>query len=205
MRLVLLGGGGHASDVLAALEALSERVPVIGLVADVEVDMRRFHGRGARQIGTTTDLARIDASHYISCVGYPAGRRTLAELADAAGLQPFTVIHPRAWVPPTATVGCGCVVLANSCLSPLARLGDHVLIGQGAIVGHDCVVGSYASVMPGAAVSGDTTLGEGCVIGANSTVIEKRAVGEWATVGAGAVVSRDIPPHVIAKGVPARF
>lgn len=210
MRIVLLGGGGHASDVLGALEALAalpagDRFSVAGILADAEVDLRRFAGRGVRQVGSTADVGRIDATHFISCVGYPEGREKLALLAESAGKQAFTVVHPRAWVPPTARLGPGCVLLAGSILSPNTRLGSHVLVGQGAVVGHDCQVGDFTSVMPAACISGDTVIGSRCVIGANATVIEKRSVGDRSVVGAGAVVTRDIPGDVVAVGIPARY
>ena len=212
MRIVLLGGGGHASDVLGALEALAathrgsvERFSIAGFLADDQVDHRRFTGRGVEHLGSMGELSRVDATHFISCIGYPVGRKKLALMAEAAGLQAFTVVHPTAWVPATAVLGSGCVVLAGSILSPKCSLGAHVLVGQGAILGHDCQVGAFASVMPAACISGETCIGPECVIGANATIIEKLSVGEGAIVGAGAVVTRNIPASSIAIGVPARF
>lgn len=209
MRIVLLGAAGHASDVLGALEALVQSgattLEIVGLLADGEVDLSRFRGRDIGHLGPISKIGSVEATHFVSCVGYPPGRKKLAMLAEASGLTPLTVIHPRAWVPPTALVGPGSVLLAGSILSPNSRLGSHVLLGQGAILGHDCQVGDYTSVMPSACVSGDTYIGAECVIGANATVIEKRRIGDGAVIGAGAVVTRDIPSRVTAKGIPARY
>jgi sugar O-acyltransferase (sialic acid O-acetyltransferase NeuD family) len=211
VRVVLLGGAGHASDVLGALEASCAQSGgagpphVVGFLADGDVDLRRFSGRGVPHLGGMDRLAHVDATHYLSCVGYPRGRKKLADLADAVGLTPLTVVHPRAWVAAQVTLGAGSVLLAGACVSPQVSLGRHVYLGQGCVIGHDCRIGDFASVLPGAVISGDTRLDEGCTVGANATVIEKRRVGAWSIVGAGAVVTRDIPPDVTAKGVPARF
>lgn len=210
MRIVLLGGGGHASDVFGALEALAATgastpsFEVIGFVADGDVDHGRFEGRSIRFLGALARLPELAASHFVSCVGYPAGRKKLATVGVHHGLTPFTVVHPRAWVPPTAVVGPGSVVLAGSVLSAKTRTGAHVLVGQGAIVGHDCNIGDFTSVMPGACISGDTSIGAECLIGANSTVIEKLSIGERALVGAGAVVTSHVPAGARVVGVPAR-
>jgi len=208
VRLVLVGGGGHASDILGALEAIEAnggpRI-VSGIVADAEIDMSRFKDRGVRQIGTIDDLSKLDVTHFVAAVGYPVGRKAVAIRAEAAGLKPYCVIHPSAWAPTGVAVGPGAVILARACISPGAVIGSHAMISNMAIIGHDCRVGDYVSVMPGAAVSGDTHLDEGCLIGTNAAVIEKRRVGAWATVGAGAVVVSDIPPNVTAMGAPARF
>ena len=213
MRIVLIGGGGHASDVLGAIEALNKKnlnaqgagLEVVGVVADDEIDMKRFVGRGVKQIGTLDDLKHLDVSHYIACVGYPEGRKIVAERANACNLVAATVIHPRAWMPENVTVGSGSVILAGVCISPLVSIGSHAYISHGALIGHDCIVSNFVSVMPGASISGDTFLGEGCLIGASATVLQGRLVGEWAVIGAGAVVTSDIPAKVTAKGMPARY
>jgi sugar O-acyltransferase (sialic acid O-acetyltransferase NeuD family) len=178
---------------------------VIGIVADDDIDMSRFEDRGITQLGSIDDLKHLDATHFIAAVGYPAGRKAVAERAIGFGLQPISIIHPRAWVPNDVPVGPGSVILAGVCISPRAVVGCHVYLSHGSLIGHDCRASDYASVMPGAAVSGDTLLGEGCTIGANATVLEKRSVGAWAVIGAGAVVTSDIPDNVTAKGIPARY
>ena len=48
------------------------------------------------------------------------------------------------------------------------------------------------------------TLRRGCYLGAGCLVLPGVTVGEGAVVGAGAVVTRDVPPHTMAAGVPAR-
>lgn len=213
MRVVLVGGGGHASDVLGAFEAAHANSvsqggaphPVVGIVADNDVDDRRFSHRNVRQIGSVDDLPRLDVSHYIIAVGLSEGRRALQQRVASFGLQATTIIHPRAWVPDDVSVGDGTVVLAGVCVSPLARIGHHVYLSHGALIGHDCQVGDFATVLPGAAVSGDTSLGEGTVIGTKAAVVQGLKIGAGAMIGAGAVVLRDVPENVTAVGIPAKW
>jgi len=49
-----------------------------------------------------------------------------------------------------------------------------------------------------------TRVCHGASIGANATVVAGVTIGAWAFVGAGAVVTRDLPAHALAVGVPAR-
>jgi acetyltransferase-like isoleucine patch superfamily enzyme len=42
-------------------------------------------------------------------------------------------------------------------------------------------------------------------IGSNATVMAGITIGEGALIGAGAVVTKDVPPHAIVTGVPARL
>lgn len=50
------------------------------------------------------------------------------------------VIHPRAYVSPSAMLGIGCIVLPGAMVSTNARLGDGCLVNMGALVDHDCVL-----------------------------------------------------------------
>ena len=47
-------------------------------------------------------------------------------------------------------------------------------------------------------------IGRNCWLGAHVTVTDRGEIGEHCVVGAGAVVTRALPPHSVAVGVPAR-
>lgn len=50
----------------------------------------------------------------------------------------------------------------------------------------------------------DITICRGAWIGSNSTILGPCVIGEHAVVAAGSVVNDDVPPYVLAGGVPAR-
>ena len=208
-KVILIGGGGHASDVLAAYEAVArasgEPHPVIGLLDDKPIDERRFAHRGVRRIGCAADLENVGATHFILAVGWPAGRRALWERVSGTNLQPDTIVHPSASIPPGVPVGEGSVILANAVASEMASIGRHSYMSNGALIGHDCTVGDFVSIMPGAAISGDTVIENGCTVGTNAAVIQQVRVGAWATVGAGAIVLKDVPGGATVVGNPARI
>ncbi|RYP55240.1 hypothetical protein DL769_010209 [Monosporascus sp. CRB-8-3] len=49
------------------------------------------------------------------------------------------------------------------------------------------------------------TIGEDCWLGGNCIVLPGVTIGRGSTIGAGAVVTKDIPPNVVAVGNPARI
>src|SRR5581483_3345018 len=80
LPLVLVGGGGHASDVLQAVEAVNAvraTYQVVGVLDDDEVDGRRFAGRGVDRIGSVEDVLTVDAA-YVLCLGWPWTRHAVA-------------------------------------------------------------------------------------------------------------------------------
>ena len=50
----------------------------------------------------------------------------------------------------------------------------------------------------------DTHIGKGATLGANCTVICGVNIGAFAFIGAGAVITKDVKPHALMVGVPAR-
>src|SRR3546814_15064737 len=49
-----------------------------------------------------------------------------------------------------------------------------------------------------------TLVKRGATLGANCTIVCGVTIGEYAFVGAGSVVNRDVAPHALIVGVPAR-
>jgi UDP-2-acetamido-3-amino-2,3-dideoxy-glucuronate N-acetyltransferase len=49
-----------------------------------------------------------------------------------------------------------------------------------------------------------TLVRTGASIGSGATILSNVVIGEHAIVGAGSVVTRDVPPHTIVAGNPAR-
>ncbi|HEV2707713.1 MAG TPA: acyltransferase [Pyrinomonadaceae bacterium] len=89
-----------------------------------------------------------------------------------------------------------------------AHIGDHALIGPGAVL----LAGRYHhradDVEVPIKLQGNNPLvpikvGEGAWIGANATVMAD--VGRHAIVGAGAVVIKPVPDYAVVAGNPARF
>jgi maltose O-acetyltransferase len=94
--------------------------------------------------------------------------------------------------------GCHFDVSAPIEISDNATLGHEVLLLTG---GH--VIGP-----PGRRAAALTckpiVVGRGAWLGARVTVLPGVTIGDGAVVAAGAVVTRDVPPHTVVAGVPAR-
>lgn len=52
--------------------------------------------------------------------------------------------------------------------------------------------------------AGSITIGDNCWLGGSVTVCPNVSIGEGCVIGAGSVVTKDIPPHSLAVGVPCR-
>lgn len=205
---LLLGGGGHARDILAIFRVLDRdrggAAPVV-VVDDGDVDESLFFGAASLFRGGIREALAQNGAGFISAVGFPDGRRTLVELAaefDAQAAE--ALVHPSACVDATVQLSGGCVIFGQTWVSPLVNFGPHVHVGYGATVGHDTVLGQFSAVMPGASIGGEVEVGEGCMVGANATVLQGLTVGAGSSIGAGAVVTRNVSAGSTVVGSPAR-
>jgi sugar O-acyltransferase (sialic acid O-acetyltransferase NeuD family) len=206
LPLVLVGGGGHASDVLQAVEAINDAQPiyrVVGIVDDGDVDSRRFPGGGVSHLGPVDLLPSLNAA-YVLCLGWPWTRYAVARRIGEQAEPAPPIVHPSAELGAGAELGPGSVVLGHAHLSPFVRFGSHALVSYLASVGHDSSFGDHASVMPNAAVSGDVLAGHRVLVGSGAVVLEGVQLGDDVRVGAGAAVVGDVADGCTVVGVPAR-
>lgn len=77
--------------------------------------------------------------------------------------------------------------------------GIHV--GEGTAVSFDAAILSHDYIRR---LHTDTRIGKFCQIGARSIIMPGVTVGDHSIVAAGAVVTKDVPPHAIVGGNPAK-
>jgi len=150
----------------------------------------------------------------------------VSELAVVDGLPGgLTKIGGQTHVWPFASIGAGAVIGEDCTIGQCAHIGPHVRIGNGCKIQngaqlfdgvelHDAVfIGPhvvFTNVLnPRAGVSRrhefkHTVVGKGASIGANSTILCGVTIGHHALIGAGSVVTKDVQPHAIMVGNPAR-
>ncbi|HEV2914540.1 MAG TPA: acetyltransferase [Pyrinomonadaceae bacterium] len=194
----IIGAGGHAKVVIGTLEAAGCKVKAV-----YDDDERRWGGRllGVPIVGAVADLRALGCVRAIVAIGDNYIRKVIAEALPQLDL--LTVVHPRADVHASVRLGRGTVVFAGAVIQPDAVIGDNGIINTSATVDHDCVLGDYVQVAPGSHLSGNVRLDEGVFLGTGSSTVPGVRVGSWTTVGAGCVVVKDLPPDVVAVGVPA--
>jgi sugar O-acyltransferase (sialic acid O-acetyltransferase NeuD family) len=158
---------------------------------------------GVKVMGTIADAKKRAPARGVLAIGDNRARQVLAQ--ELPGWEWLTVVHPKAYVHPSASLGPGTVVFAGAVIQPDTRIGAHAIINTGATVDHDCLVGDFVHIAPGAHLAGNAVVEEGTLIGMGTVVLPGIKVGAWAIVGAGAVVVEDLPPRVTAVGAPARL
>ncbi len=206
--VIFWGATGQAHVLREALTssefrliAIFDNRPLPTPFADIPI----FLGRE----GLSSWLAAIASTRKIyACVAVGGSRGSerlaLQHWLQEQGIQPLTVIHPRAFVAGNAALGLGTQVVAMSAVCAGAKLGDSVIVNTSASVDHGCVLENGVHVGPGAHLAGEVHVGEHAFIGAGAVILPQLRIGRDAIIGAGAVVTRDVPSSQTVIGNPAR-
>ena len=125
------------------------------------------------------------------------------ELGDETKIGAFVEIQKN------AKVGKRCKISSHTFICEGVTIEDNVFIGHGVMFIND----SYPRAT---AVDGNlqteadwkverTLVKRGASVGSGSTILSNITIGENAIVGAGSVVTKDVAPHCIVAGNPARI
>jgi sugar O-acyltransferase (sialic acid O-acetyltransferase NeuD family) len=209
-ELVVVGAGGFGRETVEAVRALNAAGSRWRLAGYLDDDPAR-HGKvidGVPVLGGTGKLGKMPDVFVVVCTGRPDNYASRPRIVEALGLPSeryATIIHPSASVSVTSRIGPGSVLLAQTVLTAAVTIGSHVAIMPHVTLTHDDVIGDFATMASGGCLGGNVHIGRCAYVGAGALVREQRNVGSCALVGMGAVVTRDIPPHEVWAGVPARY
>jgi len=173
MRLLIYGSGDFAPTVAELVRHCGHEA--IGMVDDFSSGP-----------GILGDLESVRGSHpptefgMVLAIGYSDldARWSAWERARAAGYRAPPLIHPRAYVSDTASVGEGALVMAGAIVDARAALGEHVVVWPGACVNHDVVVEKNCFISPNATLCGFTHVGGHSFIGAGAALVDHAVVPE---------------------------
>lgn len=141
-------------------------------------------------------------------------------LCESAAVGEGTRVWAFAHVMAGARIGRDCNIGGGCFIESGAVVGDRCVIKNGVQVWDGVSLGDEVFVGPNATFTNDlrpraagrredftpvsTRVAVGASIGANATIVCGIDIGAHAFVAAGAVVTRDVPPHALMAGSPAR-
>jgi len=143
-----------------------------------------------------------------------------AHVADSAQVWHLAQVRENAYVGENCIVGRGAYIDAGVVVGDNCKIQNHALVYAPAVLEDGVFVG------PAAVFTNDTfprainpdgslktasnwdmvgvTVRRGATIGARAVILGGVEVGEWALVAAGSVVTKDVEPHALVAGVPAK-
>jgi sugar O-acyltransferase (sialic acid O-acetyltransferase NeuD family) len=201
--MILIGYSGHAFVVYGIFQAAGKKV-----TGYCDVGEKEYNPFGLAYFGTENSeaaLAALKQYGFFIAVGDNGLRKKISDSLQSKNITSVNAIHPSAILDGSVKIAAGGVMIAaNVTINPLAEIGTGVICNTGSIIEHECMVGDFAHIGPGAVLCGNVKIGEGTFVGAHAVIKQGITIGKNAMIGAGAVVVKDVPDDVTVIGVPAK-
>lgn len=209
-EIAIYGASGFGREVAWLVESIAAGGTKTQVACFIDDDAAK-HGKCLNHIkvmGLVEAKQRHPNALLVAGVGVPSVRERLMDKAAAAGFAFKTLIHPRVEMSRWIEVGEGSVICAGNILTTNISFGRHVQINLDCTIGHDVIMGDYATLAPGVHLSGYVHIGKRAYIGTGAVIINGTSnnpliIGDDVIIGAGACVTKSISCGTWG-GVPAR-
>ena len=141
-----------------------------------------------------------------------------AEVSDGAKIGDGTKIWNLAQIRENSKIGENCIISKNVYIDTGVVIGDRVKIQNNVNIYHGVTVEDDVFLGPSMTFTNDfyprafnadweiteTLVEKGASIGANVTIVCGNVIHKYAMVGSGSVVTKDVLPHALVVGNPAK-
>jgi sugar O-acyltransferase (sialic acid O-acetyltransferase NeuD family) len=199
-NLIVYGAGGHAKTIIDMVSEINQ-YEIIGLIDDhIPVG---FKVMGIPVLGSFLVLNALKekgivyAANGVGGISDLSSREKVFEILEKFNFTIPRLIHPRAYIEKSSTMGTCVQVFANAYIGSGAKLDSYCMINTGAVISHDCVIGSHTHIAPGALLAGQIEVGERTLVGMGVKTAIGIKIGNNVRVGNGAILNADVPSSSI--------
>lgn len=195
-KLIIIGAGGHSAEIddyigMINRQAGEARYCIEGYLDDNPANYSAYRFSGPLLGGIPGHVIRTDCSYIIGIANLEY-RRRFVELYLERGATFATLVHPTAYISPSAKLGNGIVIGPMANIGPNVEIGDFTLINSRCSLGHDTKIGRFNFISPNVCFSGFTRIGDENLFGINSASIPGIKVGNRNRIMAGMVLDKPV-------------
>lgn len=188
--LLIIGAGGHGKAVAEAA-LLSGEWQRIAFADDRWPVLRETFGWPVVSDVAGVAVLKVKVAGAVAAVGNNAVREQWVTAIHTAGLRLVTVIHPRACVSPTASIGAGTAIMSLAMVGVDATIGEGAIVNANATVDHDACLGDFAHLGVGVQLAGGVKIGARAWLQAGCSAGYQVVVGDGVVCAPGTVLRAD--------------
>jgi UDP-3-O-[3-hydroxymyristoyl] glucosamine N-acyltransferase len=128
---------------------IAQEMEIFAKIAFLDDSFLACHPEQATRVeGSMADLPKfaVDYRYGFVAIGNPELRRKLTEQLLQNNMTPATLVHPTAYVSPSAQLQQGCCIEPNATVQTGATLGTATFVASGAVVRHNATINEYCHV-----------------------------------------------------------
>ena len=204
--VAIIGYSGHAFVVAGIIESMGKTMAAYCDNSEKVLNPFDLHYLGKES--EERALEYFNNNDYFICIGDNNIRqKVFNKLVTEGGVKlPMNAIHKMVSIHRTAQIEEGNVMVsAGVVINPLAYIEKGAICNTSCVIEHECRIGAFAHIGPGAVLCGNVQVGSNTFIGANAVVKQGISIGKNVMVGAGCVVIENIPDNATVVGNPHRL
>lgn len=148
---------------------------------------------------------KVFGNNFVVTVGDNHKRSEIAHLIREKGGFTPNLIHPKASISKSSSIGTGCLIHANVHLWTKSVIENDCIIGLNAVVSHHSILEKSCYLTSLSLVGSYCKIRENTFIGLNSVIIPNITIGKNSFIGAKSNVTKSFPENSTLKGNPAKI
>ncbi len=205
--IIIYGSGGMAREVVDVIEDINRIKPswrILGYLDDIKGNCGETVN-GYKIIGTGDMLRGLERPvNVVIAISNPEAKERIFNRIKGCPLWFPVLIHPSARVARSAVIGEGSIIGVDCIVSVNVDIGRHVFLNMRTVVGHDTVIRNYCSCLVNCVIAGDVTVDESSLLGSGCIIMEKCRLGKKVRVGMGSIVTGDVQDNHVIMSRPSK-
>jgi sugar O-acyltransferase (sialic acid O-acetyltransferase NeuD family) len=205
-KIAIIGAGGFGREVKSLIDQINAKQKTYEIIGFYDDKHYESEINGVKYLGKIENINSVNFPINLAvAIADPKTKKKIIENIETDNLEFPNLIHPTVIIGDDEVImGRGNIICAGTLITVNITLQDFIILNLSCTVGHDTTIESYCSLMPSVNISGEVLLKEGVYVGTGAKIINQLEIGAFTIVGAGAVVSKTLPGHCTAVGIPAK-
>ncbi len=153
---------------------------------------------------------KTDKSFFNISISDSKIRADIAQRFEHKGSTALDIRADSSQILHNCEVGRGSILASNSLLTSNITVGKFFQSNIYSSIAHDCIIGDFVTLAPGARVNGNVRIDDHAYIGSEAVIKQGTpekplVIGKGSFIGMGAVVTKDVLPNTTVIGNPAKL
>jgi len=201
-NVIIIGGRGGAKMVIEAIRSTN----YVGIEGIIDDQLKKGDQvMGVPILGGDQDLEKLKEKGFknvvlsFSSLHDLASRQKKYQDLKKRNYQFPNVIHARATVEPSVTLGEGNIILANAMVGSEVALGNINYVNTGAMICHESVAHSNNHFAPNSVIAGRVRIGSNNLVGMCVTTYFEIEMGDGNIINNGCNVVKNVKNNQVLK------
>lgn len=193
-KLIIIGSGGCASEVIGIAKRCGFYSRIIGIIEDSQeifLTNSKKYKLDLKYLGPLHLYKNCNDYEYILAIGNNQYRSRAVETLKVDFNCYPSIVDVNVLVDETASIGFGNIISSFSVLGANTKVEDFNILTAYSFVSHDSAIGSY-NFLSTFGAAGHTKVGNFNFCGIRSTLIPGVSIGSNNIIQAGMIIDKDI-------------